>query len=152
MLPSEARRKASSPDGEVAVGTGLAAPADFDPQKTQKTQKTPRFAHRSASARRRGRRRDRPRFARRFFSVLFSASLRSASMRFSRRKPKAMSPMGETSLMSPMSPMGEKHPKQHKTRVARANTPSETRRQRRLPKRRTPGMTGKRGEAPEGRP
>ena len=42
-----------------------------------------------------------------FFSVLFSASLRSASMRFSRRKPKAMSPMGIMSPMSPMSPMGK---------------------------------------------
>ena len=52
------------PAVEVAVGTGLAAPAAFDPQKTQKTQKTPRFAHRSPSGRRRGRRRDRPRFAR----------------------------------------------------------------------------------------
>ena len=115
------------PAVEVAVGTGLAAPAFF-PLVTLVTfvaSFSPRFARRfflsslsslspllfrHASLGVFSSRHSRCFFfaslRSAFFSVLFSASLRSASMRFSRRKPRAMSPMG---IMSPMSPMGKTH-------------------------------------------
>ena len=136
------------PAVEVAVGTGLAAPAFF-PLVTLVTfvaSFSPRFARRfflsslsslssllfrPASLGVFSSRHSRCFFfaslRSAFFSVLFSASLRSASMRFSRRKPRAMSPMGKMSPMSPMSPMGKNT--QNNTKKRRAKRGEKKRRE-----------------------